>query len=221
LRPCGPSARRPSRRAASPPGKYFVDTPRALRDLVTFPLRRPPIFLHIMAHSEVLLVKPVEGLGGEGDQVKVRAGYARNYLLPRKVAVPVTTANRKQVEALKKRRAEREVQELSGAQELARKLEKASLAFAVTTGEGGKMFGSVTAADIHDKLAAAGFEIDRKRILLHTPVKLLGKHTVKVRLHADVSVELPFDIVSENPIEPSAEEKAAEEKKNRKADGRR
>jgi large subunit ribosomal protein L9 len=174
-----------------------------------------------MAHSEVLLIKPVEGLGGEGDQVKVRAGYARNYLLPRKVAVPVTTANRKQVEALKKRRAEREVQELNGAQELARKLEKASLAFAVTTGEGGKMFGSVTAAEIHDKLAAAGFEIDRRRILLHTPVKVLGKHTVKVKLHADVTVELPFDIVSENPIEPSAEEKAAEEKKNRKADTRR
>jgi large subunit ribosomal protein L9 len=174
-----------------------------------------------MAHSEVLLIKPVEGLGGEGDQVKVRAGYARNFLLPRKVAVPVTTANRKQVEALKKRRAEREVQELNGAQELARKLEKASLAFAVTTGEGGKMFGSVTAADIHDKLAAAGFEIDRRRILLHTPVKMLGKHTVKVKLHADVTVELPFDIVSENPIEPSAEEKAAEEKKNRKADARR
>jgi large subunit ribosomal protein L9 len=174
-----------------------------------------------MAHSEVLLIKPVEGLGGEGDQVKVRAGYARNYLLPRKVAVPVTIANRKQVEALKKRRAEREVQELSGAQELARKLEKASLAFAVTTGEGGKMFGSVTAAEIHDKLTAAGFTIDRKRILLHTPVKVLGKHTVKVRLHADVSVELPFDIVSENPIEPSAEEKAAEEKKNRKVEPRR
>jgi large subunit ribosomal protein L9 len=174
-----------------------------------------------MAHSEVLLIKPVEGLGGEGDQVKVRAGYARNFLLPRKVAVPVTTANRKQVEALKKRRAEREVTELNGAQELARKLEKASLAFAVTTGEGGKMFGSVTTADIHDKLAAAGFEIDRRKILLHTPVKMLGKHTVNVKLHADVTVELPFDIVSENPIEPSAEEKAAEEKKNRKADARR
>ena len=174
-----------------------------------------------MAHSEVLLIKPVEGLGGEGDQVKVRAGYARNYLLPRKVAVPVTTANRKQVEALKKRRAEREATELNGAQELAKRLEKASLAFAVTTGEGGKMFGSVTAAEIHDKLAAAGFEIDRRRILLHTPVKVLGKHTVKVKLHADVTVEIPFDIVSENPIEPSAEEKAAEEKKNRKADTRR
>jgi large subunit ribosomal protein L9 len=171
-----------------------------------------------MAHSEVLLVKPVEGLGGEGDQVKVRAGYARNFLLPRNVAVPVTKANRKQVEALKRRRGEREATELNGAQELANKLEKASLAFAVTTGEGGKMFGSVTAADLHDKLTAAGFTIDRKKILLHTPVKTLGKHTVKVKLHADVSVELPFDIVSENPIEPSAEEKAAEEKKNRKGD---
>ena len=168
-----------------------------------------------MAHSEVLLVKPVDGLGGEGDQVKVRAGYARNYLLPRNVAVPVTKSNRKQIEALKRRRGERE------AQELAKKLEKTSLAFAVTTGEGGKMFGSVTVADIHDKLAAAGFEIERKRIHLYTPVKTLGKHTVKVKLHNDVSVELPFDIVSENPIEPTADEKAAEEKKNRKVEARR
>jgi large subunit ribosomal protein L9 len=174
-----------------------------------------------MAHSEVLLVKPVEGLGGEGDQVKVRAGYARNFLLPRELAVPVTTANRKQVEALKKRRAEREATELNGAQELAKKLEKASLAFAVTTGEGGKLFGSVTAADLHDKLVAAGFTIDRKRIQLNTPVKTLGKHTVKLKLHPDVTVELSFDVVSENPIEPSAEEKAAEEKKNRKVEPRR
>jgi large subunit ribosomal protein L9 len=174
-----------------------------------------------MAHSEVLLVKPVEGLGGEGDQVKVRAGYARNYLLPRGVAVPVTGANTKQIDALRKRRGEREAQELNGAQEIGRKLEKTSLAFAVTTGEGGKMFGSVTAVDIHDKLVAAGFTIERKRIHLHTPVKTLGKHTVKVKLHNDVSVELPFDVVSENPIEPSAEEKAAEEKKTRKGEARR
>jgi len=174
-----------------------------------------------MAHSEVLLVKPVEGLGGEGDQVKVRAGYARNFLLPRGVAVPVTEANPKQIEALKKRRGEREAQELGGAHELAKKLEKTSLAFAVTTGEGGKMFGSVTAADLHEKLVAAGFTIDRKRIHLHTPVKTLGKHTVKVKLHNEVSVDLPFDVVSENPIEPSAEEKAAEDKKNRKVEARR
>jgi large subunit ribosomal protein L9 len=174
-----------------------------------------------MAHTEVLLVKPVEGLGGEGDQVKVRAGYARNFLLPRNVAVPVTKANRKQVDALKRRRGEREAQELNGAQELGGKLEKTGLAFAVTTGEGGKMFGAITVNDIHDKLAAAGFNIEKKRIHLHTPVKTLGKHTVKVKLHSDVSVELSFDVVSENPIEPSAEEKAAEEKKNRKGDVRR
>ena len=159
-----------------------------------------------MGHSEVLLVKPVEGLGGEGDQVKVRAGYARNFLLPRKVAVPVTTANRKQVEALKKRRAEREAEELNGATELGRKLEKTSLAFAVKTGEGGKMFGAITSSDLHDKLVAAGFTIDKKKIHLHTPVKTLGKHTVKIRLHSEVTVELGFDVVSENPIVAAAPE---------------
>ena len=159
-----------------------------------------------MANSEILLVKPVDGLGGEGDQVKVRAGYARNYLLPRGIAVPLTGANRKQVEALKKRRALREAEELSGARELAGRLEKVALAFAVKTGEGGKMFGAVTAADIHDKLTAAGITLEKRRIHLHTPVKTLGKHTVKVKLHADVTVELNFDVVSENPIVPSAPE---------------
>ncbi len=154
-----------------------------------------------MAQSEILLVKPVDNLGGEGDQVKVRAGYARNYLLPRGIAVPLTGANRKQVESLKKRRAEREAKELGGAQELAKKLEKKSLAFAVKTGEGGKMFGAITANDIYDKLAADGLEIEKKRIHLHTPVKTLGQHTVKIKLHADVSVDLNFDVVSENPIE--------------------
>lgn len=154
-----------------------------------------------MAYSEILLVKPVDGLGGEGDQVKVRAGYARNYLLPRKIAVPLTSSNRKQVEALRKRRAEREATELNGAQALAKQLEKVALAFAVKTGEGGKMFGAITAADIHDKITAAGVTLDRKRIHLHTPVKTLGQHTVKVKLHTEVTVELSFDVVSENPIE--------------------
>ena len=156
-----------------------------------------------MAHHEVLLIKPVDGLGAEGDQVKVRAGYARNYLLPRAIAVPLTSSNRKQIEALKKRRAEREATELSGAQAMAGRLEKTRIAFAVKTGEGGKMFGAVTASDIHEKLAQAGLEIDRRKIQLHTPVKTLGQHTVKIRLHAEVTVELSFDIVSENPIVPA------------------
>lgn len=170
-----------------------------------------------MAQSEILLLKPVENLGGEGDQVKVRAGYARNYLLPQGFAVPLTAANRKQVESLKKRRAEREAKELGGAQELAKKLEKKSLAFAVKTGEGGKMFGAITVNDIYDKLAADGLEIEKKRIHLHTPVKTLGQHTVKIKLHPDVTVDLNFDVVSENPIEaapvPEAKEPAKEGKK--------
>ncbi len=162
-----------------------------------------------MASTEVLLVKPVEGLGGEGDQVKVRAGFARNYLLPRKIAVPLTVSNRKHVEALKKRRAEREQSELNGAQEMGRRLEKTSLAFAVKTGEGGKMFGAITAQDVHEKLSASGLEIDKRKVHLFTPVKSLGKHTVKIKLHAEVTVEVPFDVVSENPIEPAATEVAA------------
>ena len=159
-----------------------------------------------MANSEVLLLKPVEGLGSEGDQVKVRAGYARNFLLPGKIAAPLTTANRKQVEALKKRRAEREVKELAGAQELAKKLEKVSIAFAVKAGEGGKMFGAITSSDLYDKLVQAGIEIDRKKIHLHTPVKNLGKHEITIRLHPEVSIDLSFDVVSENPIEAAPAE---------------
>ncbi|MDD2763680.1 MAG: 50S ribosomal protein L9 [Opitutaceae bacterium] len=156
-----------------------------------------------MAHNEILLIKPVEGLGAEGDQVKVRAGYARNYLLPRAIAVPLTRSNRKQIEALKKHRAERESQELAGAREIAAKLEKTRVAFAVKTGEGGKMFGAVTASDIHEKLVQAGVELDKRKIQLHTPVKTLGQHTVKIKLHPEVSVDLNFDIVSENPIVPA------------------
>ena len=177
-----------------------------------------------MAHTEVLLLKPLENLGAEGDQVKVRAGYARNYLYPQKLAVPLTQANRKHVESLKKRRAEREVQELQGAQDLAKKLEKVSIAFAVKTGEGGKMFGAITVTDLHKKLEEAGILIDKRKIHLHTPVKALGKHETKIKLHPEISVDISFDVVSENPIEPTAEEKAAaaaaEEGKHRKTEKR-
>jgi len=166
-----------------------------------------------MATHEILLIKPVENLGGEGDQVKVRAGYARNFLLPRGMALPLTKSNRKQVEALKKRRAARETEELAGAQALAQKLEKTGLAFAVKTGDGGKMFGAITAPDIHEKLVAAGFTIDRKKIHLFTPVKTLGKHTVKVKLHPEVTVELSFDVVSENPIVAPVEAPKTDDKK--------
>ena len=158
-----------------------------------------------MAHSEILLLKPVENLGGEGDQVRVRAGYARNYLLPRKLAIPLTEANRKQVEALRKARAKREESELDAAKTLASKIESTRIAIAVKTGEGGKMFGAVTAADIHAKLAESGVELDRKKIHVYNPIKTLGQHTTKIRLHPEVQVEFSFDVVSENPIVPAAE----------------
>ncbi len=165
-----------------------------------------------MAYSEILLLKPVDGLGAEGDQVKVRAGYARNFLLPRDIAAPLTKANRKQVEALKKRRAEREAKDLEVAQELAKKLEKTSIAFAVKTGEGGKMFGAITSNDLYDRLVQSGVEIDKKKIHLYTPVKTLGKHEVKIKLHSDVTVDFNFDVVSENPIETPKEETAQAER---------
>ena len=168
-----------------------------------------------MAHSEVLLIKPVENLGAEGDQVKVRAGYARNYLIPQKYAGALTQANRKRNEALKKRRAEREASELEAAKTLAGQIEKVSIAFAVKTGEGGKMFGAITAADIHQKLIEAGVEIDKRKIHLYTPAKTLGKHEVQIKLHHDVSVTLSFEIVSENPI-VEAEETASDAPKTEK-----
>lgn len=161
-----------------------------------------------MAHHEVLLLKPVANLGGEGDQVRVRAGYARNFLLPSKAAVALTQSNRKRVESLKKRRAEREASELAGAQELAKKISKVSLAFVVKTGEGGKMFGAITSADLHQKFVEAGVELDKKKIHLHTPVKTLGKHEVAIKLHPEVSVDISFDVVSENPIEEAPVEEA-------------
>jgi large subunit ribosomal protein L9 len=155
-----------------------------------------------MAHNEVLLLKPVDGLGAEGDQVKVRAGYARNFLLPQGMAVPLTLSNRKQVEALKKARGLREAKELDGAQAVAKQLEKTAIAIAVKTGEGGKLFGAVTTNDLHDKLVAAGLQIEKRRIHLGLPVKTLGKHEVKIKLHPDVTVDFSFEVVSENPIEP-------------------
>jgi len=161
-----------------------------------------------MAHHEVLLLKPVAGLGGEGDQVRVRAGYARNFLLPTKAAVALSQGNRKRVEALKKQRATREANELAGAQELAKKIAKVSIAFVVKTGEGGKMFGAITSADLHQKFVDAGVDLDKKKIHLHTPVKTLGKHEVAIKLHPEVSVDISFDVVSENPIEAAPVEEA-------------
>lgn len=157
-----------------------------------------------MANTEILLLQPVEGLGGEGEQIRVRLGYARNYLLPRKIGVPVNRANKKQIEALQKARAAREAKELEDAQTLQAKLEGKSVAIAVKTGEGGKMFGSVTAQNILDRLSEEGIALDKKQLSLAHPIKELGKHDIDIKLHAALSVTLSVEVVSENPIEETA-----------------
>jgi large subunit ribosomal protein L9 len=160
-----------------------------------------------MAFTEVLLIKPVDGLGAEGEQVRVRAGYARNFLLLQGIALPVNRANTKYIESLKKAREARESKDLESANATAAKLAALKLVFAVKTGEGGKMFGAISTAEIAAKLAEHGIELERKRIHLgQGPVKVLGKHFTTIRLHASVSVEQEFEVVSENPIEPVAEE---------------
>lgn len=153
------------------------------------------------------MLKPVENLGGEGEQVSVKAGYARNFLFPQKYAMPVNRANKKQIEALIKAREVREANERSEAEKIAEKLSGLTIAFAVKTGEGGKMFGSVTAQDLVDRLNAEGVDIAKKQVQLHA-VKELGKHAASIRLHKDIKFELNFEVVSENPIEEAVKEEA-------------
>lgn len=161
-----------------------------------------------MASKQLLLLKPVEHLGHEGDQVSVKAGYARNYLMPRGIAIPVTRANRKQIEVLKSRSEARRAAELEAAQEKAKKIEGISIALAVKTGPGGKVFGAVTAQDLLNRLKEEGVELEKKQVSLYTPARSLGKHTTRIRLHPEVQVDFEFEIVSENPIEENAEEQA-------------
>ncbi|MGB0344791.1 MAG: 50S ribosomal protein L9 [Coraliomargarita sp.] len=162
-----------------------------------------------MANNQVLLLQPIEGLGAEGDTVTVRAGYARNFLLPRKIALPITQANRKQVDSLLKAREVRESRELDAARALSERIAGVNIAIAVKTGEGGRMFGAVTANDLIGRLAEEGIELTRKQLGLPAPVKELGSHTAAVKLHSEVEAELKFEVVSENPIEET--EEAADE----------
>jgi large subunit ribosomal protein L9 len=154
-----------------------------------------------MSTTELLLLKPLEGLGQEGETVKVRAGYARNFLLPRKMAIPKTHSNRRQIDALVRDRETRIDRELANAEEIAAKVRKAHIALAVKTGPGGRVFGAITAANLIDRLADEGIDVDRKQLSLESPVKSLGKHTTQIRLHAEVTVDLDFEVVSENPID--------------------
>lgn len=165
-----------------------------------------------MANTEVLLLEAIKGLGSEGETVSVRAGYARNFLLPRKLATPINQANKKQIEALLQAREKRLEKELEESKTLAEKIAQLSIVVSVKTGDSGKMFGSVTANDILAKLSEQGLELDKKQLSLEQPIKDLGLHAIQVKLSADIEVAFKLEIVSENPIsEPSEEEAEAPE----------
>jgi large subunit ribosomal protein L9 len=162
---------------------------------------------------EVILKTKIEGLGSEADIVSVKPGYARNFLIPRDFAAPATRATKRQVEELKRKRAEREAKEMNEAQELAGKLGKLKLTFILAGGEGQeKSFGSITSQDIADKLKEAGFEIDRKKIDLPRAIKDLGEHEVSVKLGSDVQAKLNVTV-----NHPAKEETAAEPEESKAA----
>jgi large subunit ribosomal protein L9 len=153
-----------------------------------------------MAVTEIILKESVPGLGAEADIVKVRKGYARNFLIPSGKAYEVTPANLKRLNQLKSKRAEREARELNEAEEFARKINKIKLEFILETGETGKAFGSVTSKDIEDKLRD-DFEIavDRHKIELDRPIKESGERQVSIKLHHQVAATLKVEIKSSAP----------------------
>jgi large subunit ribosomal protein L9 len=154
-----------------------------------------------MPKTEVILIQNIVGLGGESDQVKVAAGYARNYLIPQGFAIPLTAANKRRLESLKQRRAQREADELNHMNELSRSLAKLIAIVTVKTGEDGKMFGSVTAGTIADQLKTQfDVALDKKKIHLEQPIRTLGEHEVELRLHHDVTTTLKVRVESTTPL---------------------
>lgn len=146
---------------------------------------------------DIILRDHVENLGRRGEIVKVADGYARNYLLPRKLALPATEANKKWIERERKIADTREVEERSGAEAIATRLSAIEVSIGRKVGENDHLYGSVTNADIAEALAAKGFEIDRRKILLADPIKAIGESTVPVKLHRDVTAQLRVHVVKE------------------------
>lgn len=146
---------------------------------------------------EVILREDVQHLGRAGEIVAVKDGYARNYLIPRGLAYSATAGNRKRIETEHKRRADRAAADRTAAEELMAKIAEVSLTFSVKTAEGEKLFGSITAQDIADKLRERGYDIDKRRVELDEPIKLVGIYKVPVRLDAGVHAEVRVWVVKE------------------------
>jgi large subunit ribosomal protein L9 len=159
---------------------------------------------------EVILREHVDNLGRRGEIVKVADGYARNYLLPRKLALPATAGNKKHVERERKIMETREAEEKAGAEGIASRLSAVDISIARRVGDTEQLYGSVTTADIVEFLKGKGFEVDRRKLILPEPIKALGEYDVPLKLHREVTVPLKVKVVKEGgaaaPAAPAATE---------------
>lgn len=174
-----------------------------------------------MPTTQVILTEKILNLGAEADVVKVKRGYARNFLVPRGKAIEVTPAALRRVSGLQVKRAEREGRELNEAEEVSRRINKLKITMELETGGTGKAFGSITAADIGDRLKTelgGTYVIDRHRIHLEKPIKETGAHEVQIKLHADVVAKLMLNVKAKG-AEDVKQEKAPEPKEEEKTPG--
>jgi large subunit ribosomal protein L9 len=165
-----------------------------------------------MAHTEVILTQNLSPLGAEADIVRVRRGYARNFLLPTGKALEVNPGTLRSINHLKMKRAEREAREITAAEELAARIQKLKLTFTLETGETGKAFGSITAKDISERVNAElkNVELPRHAITLDKGIKESGEHEVSVKLHADVTAKLKIKVsASSDDAQPSDKDESS------------
>ena len=160
---------------------------------------------------EVILKQEIHKLGGKGDVVRVANGYARNFLFPKQMALPATAANKKQIEEMRAA-ADREAARLRGdAAKLAEQLQALTIEITARAGDSDQLFGSVTSRDIAAELETKGYTIDRHKIVLGKPIRMVGEHVVSVHLHRDINVELTVNVLAEGREEEEPPEAAAEE----------
>jgi len=173
--------------------------------------------IEIMASTTILLREDIDELGGRGEIVKVKAGYARNYLLPQGLATLATKGNVRQIEQERAALLKKAAVEKATAEGQKDQMGVIELSFERQAGEHGTLFGSVTSMDIADALQAKGYEIDRRKIVLKQPIKETGEYSVKVRLHREVLLDVPVHVTAiggEEVAEPKAEKKPRRAKKN-------
>jgi large subunit ribosomal protein L9 len=172
-----------------------------------------------MANTSVLLREDIDNLGGRGEIVKVKAGYARNFLLPQGMATLASKGNIKQIEGERSALLKKSAHEKSTADAQADQMRDISLSFERRAGEGGTLFGSVTSMDIADALKAKGYEIDRRKIVLRDAIKETGDFTVNVKLHREVTIGIPVTVTAEGGAVDAKTDKSAKTRTGKTGDG--